>query len=597
MTTMPFVLTKARGWLTAQFRNDAIIILVLFALVIVSWLPRLSGPIDLRWDGGVYYILGTSLAEGKGYRLLNEPGDIEAIQYPPLLPLIVAAHQWVLGTNDPSIVGHWLRLSFFLVFNVYIFIIYLMLRNYLPLKYAFLATLVCLFNFYTYFLSDLCIPDILFGLTTTLFLICYKKRSVRAYSILTVLLAIASYALRTIGIALFAAWAMESLFNREFKKAAVRLALALIPILCWQSYISSVESGQLYKNPDYEYQRKDYLFYNVSYAKNIFSLKDPSHPELGGATFVDIANRSLHNMKEIPTTLGEAVSSKKVYLEMASESFNKRLAFPIVDPPVINFVLIMLGCLVLCGLVLQLARAQWIIPLYILIYLAAICLTPWPIHFRRYVAPLAPILALSLFKVLLTIKDQSYQILPGKWKVAGLAFAVSLLSLIFISESVTLFFVYKKWHQKVVYEEQNGKAIVYRLFFYYDAYRALDEGLDWLKRQAKPDDVVAASMPHWVYLRTGLKAVMPPLETNPVKTQELLDSVPVNYIILEEVTVNTRKYALPMIQSYPDHWKRVYSDSFISESGEKLKDRFEIYQRVGPGRSDAEKNSKNYSKQ
>ena len=47
-------------------------------LVVALWLPRTSGPIDLRWDGGVYYVLGTSLAEGKGYRLLNEPGEIQA---------------------------------------------------------------------------------------------------------------------------------------------------------------------------------------------------------------------------------------------------------------------------------------------------------------------------------------------------------------------------------------------------------------------------------------------------------------------------------------------------------------------------------------
>ncbi len=58
----------------------------------------------------VYYVLGTSLAEGKGYRLLNEPGEIQANQYPPLLPLIIAAHQIVLGTSDPHVVGPWLRL-------------------------------------------------------------------------------------------------------------------------------------------------------------------------------------------------------------------------------------------------------------------------------------------------------------------------------------------------------------------------------------------------------------------------------------------------------------------------------------------------------
>jgi hypothetical protein len=58
--------------------------IVLIALALLLWAPRLRGPLDLRWDGAVYYVLGTSLAEGKGYRLLNEPGEVEAVQYPPL---------------------------------------------------------------------------------------------------------------------------------------------------------------------------------------------------------------------------------------------------------------------------------------------------------------------------------------------------------------------------------------------------------------------------------------------------------------------------------------------------------------------------------
>ena len=33
--------------------------LIVVAVAIILWLPRLSGPIDLRWDAGVYYLFGT----------------------------------------------------------------------------------------------------------------------------------------------------------------------------------------------------------------------------------------------------------------------------------------------------------------------------------------------------------------------------------------------------------------------------------------------------------------------------------------------------------------------------------------------------------
>jgi hypothetical protein len=55
-------------------RRNVVYLLLLIFLSVGLWLPRLRGPLDLRYDAGVYYILGTSLAEGKGYRLLNEPG-------------------------------------------------------------------------------------------------------------------------------------------------------------------------------------------------------------------------------------------------------------------------------------------------------------------------------------------------------------------------------------------------------------------------------------------------------------------------------------------------------------------------------------------
>src|SRR5262245_9284032 len=111
--------------------QNVIFISALVFLSLVSWLPRLRGPLDLRYDAGVYYILGTSLANGNGYRLLNEPGAIQAVQYPPLLPLFAAAHQRVAGSSDPAIAGHLLRVSFFAIFLCFIVAVYLLSRHYL----------------------------------------------------------------------------------------------------------------------------------------------------------------------------------------------------------------------------------------------------------------------------------------------------------------------------------------------------------------------------------------------------------------------------------------------------------------------------------
>jgi hypothetical protein len=553
-----------------DFSKDAAVILILCGLTVLNWLPRLNGPIDLRWDAGVYYILGTSLAEGRGYKLLNEPQNIDAVQYPPLFPAIIAVHQWLLGTGDPIIVGQWLRLSLFAVFIFYILAVYLMIRNYLSLKYAFVATLICLFNLHTFFISDSGLPEILFGLATVLFVL-FNKDSSRRINHVGALLGIVSYLLRGIGITLLAAWVAQSLFSGEFKRAAIRLTLALLPVLFWQGYISFAESRTEYKYPGYEYQRADYLGYNVSYTRNVFGLKDQRNPELGDATLQYITGRFLSNLAKIPTSVGEAVSvERKVW-------YWPLLKFPQITWWLVELPLLILGCLVLAGIGLQLARRQRLIPLYVLLSLATICLTPWPDQFNRYLVPLAPFLALSLFQTLKTLQEETTKILHPGWTAAGSVLSGAIILVILVQQLGTFYRVSRDSHNRVVYTSQTGAKIEYRLYFYSDAGRALDEGLDWLKRRAKPGDVVVSSTPHWVYLRTGLKSIMPPFEANPYKAQRLVESVPGSYLILNEgidhVVIDAEKYVYPVVQKFADRWTRVYIDKTSPN-------RFEIYQRV-----------------
>jgi hypothetical protein len=47
-------------------------------------MPRFEGPIEPGFDAGVYYLLGTAMGEGQGYRLLHEPGAPASVQYPSL---------------------------------------------------------------------------------------------------------------------------------------------------------------------------------------------------------------------------------------------------------------------------------------------------------------------------------------------------------------------------------------------------------------------------------------------------------------------------------------------------------------------------------
>jgi hypothetical protein len=553
----------------------------LLALAMALWISRVRGPIDLRWDAGVYYTLGTSVAEGKGYRLLNEPGEIRATQYPPLLPAFIAAHQLVLGTSDPTAVGQALRLSFLVLFVGYIAAVYVLASQYLPVWPAFAVTLVCLFNFYTSFLSDSCFPEIAFALTTVLFVLAHLRGG-RSSSILAALFGVAAYALRTIGVCLLAAWIVEGLLKKQFTHAVLRLALLVVVVASWQLYIHSVESEPTYRQPAYAYQREDYLFYNVSYFRNI-SLRDPFRANSGRVSIADALERSSENLRQLPIRLGVAVTSDRYFWDAQRAAANRTLGVPLVPEWTINTTLFVLAALILVGLGILPARGQWIIPLYLVFSFVGLSLTPWPEQFTRYLAPLAPFLALSLLLALSTVVGVFGRLGPALHGIISLVVTGSVMSVILVEDGLTFVMMYRGMHQRVSYIDRGGQRVSYRLFFYKDAYRALDAGLDWLKQRAEPADVVVASMPHWIYLRTGLKAVMPPFEADPVRTQELLDSVPVTFILRDRgLDLDTSRYLDPVIRAFPDHWRLVYRDSIEDASGKHPQEAFEIFERVHP---------------
>ncbi len=552
------------GWL----KSEKAVLIALLALAVLTWVPRLKGPLDLRWDGGVYYILGTSLAEGRGYKLLNEPGEIDAVQYPPLLPLIIAAHQLILGTNDPTTVGEWLRVSAFLIFIVYIYAVFRLLKIYLSLHYAFLATILSLFVPHVYFISDLCFPEILFSLTTILFILSNRKKENRAYSVATYFFALASYALRTVGLAVFAVWVLESLIKRRFKQAVFRLILVSIPVICWQFYIVSIESSYEYNHPAYSYQREPYMFYNVSYARNI-SLRDPFTPEKGEAKVV---RRVVRNVILLPVNLGESVSISRGYWE-------KHLQYPFsiikitssATSWIIFVILYVIGLTIIVGLILQLLQYQLIIPLYVFIYLSAVCLTPFPEQYSRYLMPIVPVLVLSWIVFLLTVKNAAIRILSSRWSSLNNYLVIGPILLALLFQLFTFKYVYFYELEPIEYFDKNDKLVKNRLFFGNKQFQAFNSCVDYVIRNAQPNDVVAAGTPHWIYLRTGLKAVMPPFENNPARAQQQLDSVPVRYLIGGKDVVGSERYTAPVIEQFTEEWKQV----FVA-----LESECSVYQRV-----------------
>jgi hypothetical protein len=532
-------------------------LVLLVALAAGLWAPRLRGPLDLRYDAGVYYILGTSLAEGRGYRLLSEPGSIQAVQYPPLLPLIVAAHQRLAGTSDPAVAGHWLRITYAVIFLAYIAAAYLLASQYLPEKFAFLAGLVTLLHVQSSWMSDLLFAEIPFALTTMLFLLVASGKG-WARTGLAGILAMAAYLLRSVGVALLAAWLAESILRGRPREIAVRAGFCILPVLGWQLYIGQVQASPEYGQAAYAYQRAPYQYYNVSYLENIRYV-DPFQPELGMVSARGLADRVGTALALMPSSLGEAVSSRARWSESQIERLNAEVLSTPLPLWIVQVPLVLLGGLALLGLGLLAWTGEWLIPLYVVGSMVIVGLTPWPGQFERYLAPLTPLLALAVIIGLLAIRVRLNR---GGGRL-GTIILVTVLVGMLAQEGFAIFKVYTKQLRPVEYVDATGQRHEQQLFFYTQAWRSHDAALDWLRRVADRDDILATSTPHWAYLKTGSRAILPPFEADVRAARRLVEAVPVKYLVVDslEFVDVSRRYAAPIARAYPREWELIYSSA------------------------------------
>lgn len=528
-------------------------------------LPRLHGPIDLRWDASTYYILGTALAEGKGYRLLNEPGQIEAVQYPPLLPLLVAAHQAILGTSDYLKVGTALRWTYLALSGFYLAAIYLLARHFLRPLFAFLVAAVSALSFNSFFYpSETLYADLPFAFVAVLFLLCQLRSERSTYANGAGILACAAYFLRTAGIALLVAWVGESLWNRRWKQAAIRAAVAALPILLWQAYLWRVTHSASYQRPLYSYQRASYNYPNVAYSENS-RLLDPFRPELGRAHFGEILSRMARNSLTIPMGLGESSTLGRSLLQYPLNKLSKHLPGNISGEFVraistgAKIALSALGLLALAGAFLLFRGKAWFLPFYFVLTLGLVVLTPWPSQFWRYLAPLAPLTLIFAISALVQSADWMRARTAMPRQAADLIVGVPLVTLIVAQVWVaTLFLLHL---QPVSYFTLDGGERRLSLLTYEPHWHALDYAFEWLRRNAGNNAVIVTSVPQLGYLRTGHLTVLPPFEKDKEKAARLLNQVPASFLVVDDLGKPpiSNRYIAPLVAQEPSAWRLVFT--------------------------------------
>ena len=531
---------------------------VVVVLALLLWAPRFTGPIDLRWDAGVYYVLGTSLAKGQGYRLLSEPGSPEALQYPPLLPAIVALHERALGSTDPGVVAPWLRLSFAVLFLAYALAVLALARRYLRAGLAVAAVAISLLQVNTLFMSDLLFTELPFALVSVLFAIVAVdgRFASRPWirETLSFVLAAAGFLLRTAGVALLIAWVLESLVRRQWRLAFARGLLVLLPVVAWQAHVTWVRGSYEYAHPAYEYQRAPYQFYNVSYAENV-GPAGSSHPDSLHARTGAFARRLTTNVCRMGKRLGEGISTSEGYWrELLSNAQQLVFGRQVIPPSLVLVPIVALSALVIAGIGILLRRHIWLVAFIPLVSIALICTTPWPDQFQRYLMPLTPFLAIAALLALLGMHDALRVWARGRaTRIVGEVVLAGLLLLPLILQIYTTSAIfYVRQREGASFVPGRG-ATGPRLFYYDRLWHGWEQAVAWVIQHSTPDAIVATPASHLCYLRSGRHAVAPPKDQEPARTLQLLESVPVSYVIVD------RGYSLPAFESDAPGWHLVQS--------------------------------------
>ncbi len=540
---------------------------LLAALCIVLRAPRLEGPLDLRFDAGVYYVLGTGLAQGSGYRLLSEPGEIHGVQYPPLLPAIGAAHQLVLGTSDPDTVGHALRWTFSALFLMYVLAVFWMGSAYLSSTGAFLAALLVAFHARTHFHAEYFVPELPFALVTTVFFgVVGRERSVRspgASGMLSGSLAAAGFLLRTAGVTLLATWVLQSLLQREFLRAALRAGLALAVVGGWFAYISAVRHGPEYTHPAYAYQRAPYQMYNVSYGEN-FWMAETLRPEAGRLSGPTLLARVSSGLGKAAIAWGESVSIGRNWWRGEIDRIDRLLGRRVIPPWVAELVLAGLTALIIGGFVLLGTRHRWLLLCNVVLSFGLFLVTPNADSMLRYLMSIAPLSAVALLALLAWLDARSSGTADGRRRRLA-RLAIAAVPLVLVAQEVhTLRKSFRMIYHPAEWVDAEGRRGTYQLQAYDGAWRGHDATLAWLRQHAIPGSIVASSTPHWAYLKTGLKTVQPPWEADPAVAQRLLEGVPVEYLVIDKLVAyelggTARRYSEPVLRAYPERWALIYA--------------------------------------
>jgi hypothetical protein len=473
--------------------------------------------VDLNGDNANYYILGKALSLGEGYVNINSIDKNPNNHFPPGYPVLISLIMTVLKDNLVTV-----KIFNGFFFLAGLFVLYAIFRRLGSSNtLAVVSLLFILFNSHLLRYSTIMmteIPYILFiSVTLYYFLkIEWNQQVFRQREIyISLLFLVASYYIRSTGIAFLGGIILFLLFNKKWKVAIFYFTGFLLMIVPW--LIRSQQHG----GSSYLRQLKMVNFYR---------------PELGEAGFTDFVSRFFKNFarylsREIPDGI-----------------------FPFLDidyQSPIGFTEWIIGLIVLTILIygiLNLKNYQWLLLAILFANFGILLLWPDVWVGVRFLLPLIPFL---IFLFLLGL-NAIFEILLKK---IGFRKSFSL------SYYLVFLLIFIPGIRELNLQAKSGYNKSWENYF---------QVANWLRQNRPAEVVVACRKPALFYLYSGTYTTG---FKNTPNNQELIDGLKqnkVNYVVLDQLGYRqTYAYLLPAIQSNMNQFQTVFQipnpDTYLLE--------------------------------
>lgn len=235
----------------------------LVALAAAYWIAWRAPAVGTFHDDGVYLVTAKALAEGKGYRIISLPNEIDQTKYPILFPMLLAT-VWKINPDFPNNVPA-LKLIPLIATLAWLWLSYKLLRE--EKADQTVAAWICLLSaasVWVIYLSAALLSEAVFGALTIAALL-LLRRAERTQSQMQLIAAAAMAALafhaRSVGIAMIAAVPLYLMWRRQWRNAILFLAVAGLLAAPWVLWVAS--HGSAATPTDAYYSKENYKGWNI----------------------------------------------------------------------------------------------------------------------------------------------------------------------------------------------------------------------------------------------------------------------------------------------------------------------------------------------